>query len=345
LLRRIWHAPKQLGEVAGRRRAVLAGEQMTRGYIELAKGNYARGERLITRGVRKSETPLLNYLTAARAAQMQGDKERRDTWLKMAYEHTPEASSAVLLTQAELQLANDELEAALATLKQIQEETPRNAETLRLMAQVYFRREDWRPLSRLIPQLLKKAKMPGTQLRDMAAHAYGAVLADSAADKGVFQRVWQDVPRAMRDIPELVLARVQGLAQLGEVAQAEKIIRKQLGRDWSEALSGIYGELAVADLDAHLKQVERWLSKRPEDAHLLLVAAKLCIRNELWGKARSYLESSISIRPSAQAWYDLGQLMARVGETDAAADAYREGLALSYGGSGALQLEQQMADS
>ena len=112
--------------------------QITRGYIEVAEGNFAKGEKLLTRGVRESETPLLNYLAAARAAQLQGDLERRDSWLTMAYEQEPGAASAILLTQAELQISNNELEAALATLQQLREMSPRNAEALKLLAELYW---------------------------------------------------------------------------------------------------------------------------------------------------------------------------------------------------------------
>jgi uncharacterized membrane-anchored protein len=88
---RLWRAPKQLGEAAARRRVRKAGERITQGYIEIGQGNFARGEKLLTKGARNSETPLLNYLQAARAAQAQGDIERRDAWLTMASEQEPRA--------------------------------------------------------------------------------------------------------------------------------------------------------------------------------------------------------------------------------------------------------------
>ena len=73
-----WRAPRRLGEAWARARINYAGRQATKGYIALAEGRLARGERLLTRGARQSETPLLNYLAAARAAQMQGDRSRRE---------------------------------------------------------------------------------------------------------------------------------------------------------------------------------------------------------------------------------------------------------------------------
>ena len=69
VLVQVWRAPRRLGEAWARARINYAGRQATKGYIALAEGRLARGERLLTRGARQSETPLLNYLAAARAAR------------------------------------------------------------------------------------------------------------------------------------------------------------------------------------------------------------------------------------------------------------------------------------
>ena len=49
---------------------------------------------------------------------------------------------------------------------------------------------------------------------------------------------------------------------------------------------------------------------------------------ELWGKARSYLETVLALRPTPEAYQEYGRLLNQLGENDAAADAYREGLGL-----------------
>ena len=72
--------------------------------IEVAEGNFARGERLLARAASTSDSPLFNYLQAARAAHLQNSDDRRDEWLRLAYQEIPEAANAVLLTQAEFQL-------------------------------------------------------------------------------------------------------------------------------------------------------------------------------------------------------------------------------------------------
>jgi HemY protein len=54
----------------------------------------------------------------------------------------------------------------------------------------------------------------------------------------------------------------------------------------------------------------------------------LSYRNQLWGKARSYLETSLAMRPAAETFEALGQLMERIGDKEAAAKAYQRGLTM-----------------
>ncbi|MCH8336215.1 MAG: heme biosynthesis HemY N-terminal domain-containing protein, partial [Proteobacteria bacterium] len=70
LIVKLFRAPRKLGEAAGRYRAGRAGQKLTRGVIEVAEGNFAKGERLLARSADVSDAPLLNYLQAARAAHL-----------------------------------------------------------------------------------------------------------------------------------------------------------------------------------------------------------------------------------------------------------------------------------
>ena len=133
LIRFLVQAPRKLGEAAGRMRADRAGQKLTLGMIQIAEGNFARGEKLLARAASSSDAPLFNYLQAARAAHLQGQDERRDEWLKLAYEHTPEAANAVLLTQAELQLDREQYEQALATLRRLDENSKDHSYALALL--------------------------------------------------------------------------------------------------------------------------------------------------------------------------------------------------------------------
>lgn len=332
LVVRIWQAPRKLGELAARRRIRKANEQIVRGYIEMGEGNLARGERLLTKGVRNSETPLLNYLAAARAAQAQGDRGRRDNWLKMAYEQDPRATATVLLTQAELQLSNDEYESARATLNQVLELTPRNPEALRLKAELCLKRNDWQDLRELLPKLGKAGHVPPAVLDSWYQRVWPELLDSAGADAARVQELWEALPRHLRNKAPLIAARARALVRQGQPEEAEKILRKALNAEWSDQLIRLYGTIEGMDVSAALKVAEKWLQQRPNDASLLLTAGRLCVRKQLWGKARSYFESSIGLQPSPEVWHELGKLLNRMGEEQAAFEAYQKGLTLSYGG-------------
>jgi HemY protein len=341
---RMWHAPRQLGEMAARRRVRKAGDRIVRGYIEMGEGNFARGEKLLTKGVRNSETPLLNYLAAARAAQAQGDQGRRDNWLKMAYDQEPRAAATVLLTQAELQLANEEVEQARATLNKVLEMTPHNQQALRLKAELCLAKNDWAELQALLPKLSKNNQIPAELLNSWYVRTWCALLNAADNDPERVQKLWKQLPRHLRDNALVMSARIKALIAEGQMDEAETVIRKALNQEWSEELIRLYADLEVADQAKLLRRAEGWLQTRSEDAALLLAAGRLCVRNELWGKARSYFESCIAIRPSPEAWHELGQLLIRMDEADAASVAFQKGLTLSYGGADVPRITAGMAD-
>ncbi len=325
LAAKIFHAPRKLGEAASRYRTGRAGQRLTRGVIEVAEGNFAKGERLLARAAGVSEAPLLNYLQAARAAHLLGQNERRDTWLKQAYENLPGATNAVLLTQAELQLDQRQFEQALATLRKIEENTPNHSHALVLLGRLYYRLEDWKHLSELLPKLKKHGRLDATTLEKWSLRVHREHL-ESAADGGAVLEVWKQIPRQQKHNVELLECYYQSLIRTNLHVMAEKDIASELKRSWRAPLVRLYGIVEGKDATRQLKTAEGWLKDHGEDPDLLLSAARLCLRIELWGKARSYLETVIAIRPSPDAYQEYGKLLTQLGDGEAAADAYRAGL-------------------
>jgi HemY protein len=332
IIARIWRAPRELGEMAARVRAERSGKQITKGFIALSQGKFARGERLLTKGAANSEMPLLNYLAAARTAQMQGNRERRDGWLKMAYEQDDGARNVVLLTQAELQLAEGEHEQARASLNRIRDEVPNHPHALRLLAELHIADRDWPVVIELLPALRKTKNVPAAQIDEWAIQANEALLSAPDISRSRIDELWQPLSRVLRKSPGLLRARARALIATGQTELAETEIRKALKSEWDDELVMIYAELKPANKDAHLKQTETWLAVRPEDPLVLLAAGRACISCELWGKARSYLETSLAIRATPTAYQQLGQLMLRLDEKEAATIAFAKGLKLSNDG-------------
>lgn len=327
LIRKLYLAPRRLGEAAGRYRSARSGKKLTRGMIEVAEGNLARGEKLLARAASTSDSPLFNYLQAARAAHLQGRDERRDEWLRLAYQETPEAANAVLLTQAEFQLDRGQHEQALATLRRLEEDSKKHAHALALMGRLYFQLEDWQSLGEILPRLGKNAQLkPGTL--DLWTTRVHVEALDKAADLEVLDEAWKAVPRKLRADVSLPEAYFRGLMRVGVHDRAEKELTSALKSDWRGPLVRLFGLVEATDTTKQLKKAEGWLKNHGEDPDLLLAASRLCLRNELWGKARSYLETVLSLRPTPEAYQEYGALLTQMGEADAAADAYRDGLGM-----------------
>ncbi len=330
-VRQIWLAPRRLGQAYGRGRAERSGKKLTAGMIEVAEGNYARGEKMLARAAASSNAPLFNYLQAARAAHLQGRDERRDEWLKLAYDETPEATNAVLLTQAEFQLDRGQHELALATLRRIEENSRDHSYALDLLGRLYYELEDWPQLEELLPRLEKQGRVKPEKLRTWRIRVHAEQLG-AAGDGDAVIDEWQRVPRKLRNDPDLLDAYYLALIRTGRHSKAEKDLVAAIRSGWSGPLVRLYGLVEGDDASAQLKRAEDWLRQRPEDPDLLLTAARLCLRNELWGKARSYLESVLSVRPTPDAYHVYGRLLTQLGESDAAAAAYRDGLDLAATG-------------
>ena len=154
-----------------------------------------------------------------------------------------------------------------------------------------------------------------------------------AADAQAIALAWKDVPRALKSEISLLEAYYEGLLRAGLHDKAEKALVAALKSNWRGPLVRLFGLVESADASKQLSRAERWLANHGEDPDLLLTTARLCLRNELWGKARSYLEAVISLRPTPEAYQEYGALLNQLGEADAAADAYRDGLGMLTAGS------------
>jgi len=330
LLKRLWHAPRALAQAWVNRGGRNAGVRLTRGLMHMAEGDFTRGEQLLTRGLKDSAAPLVNYLLAARAAHSQGARERRNEWLKLAYESLPDAEITVLLTQAELELEDGELERALATAQRILDKAPANRAALAIFARTKLALGDSAGLIELLPRLAH-AKLATEQLAEIAARTLETLLADSGLKYEAYANVWTELPSAVRKAPKVLRTHARILDRFGKGEEAIGEILRVLKRSWEHELVRAYGEVKARDALKQLRRAEGWLKTHSEDAVLLLTTARLCMANELWGKARSYLESSLALAPNPESYALYGKLLDQLGNPDQAALAYHSGLDLMAG--------------
>ncbi len=326
LLARIWRTPKDIGIWRRRRLTGKAQRSQTQGMMGLIEGDWLKAEKQLLSHLSHIDTPVLNYLGAAHAAQAQGDLERRDRYLAQAHDSDPRQTIAVGLTKAKLQYQTGQLEQALATLDKLRIHAPKNKKILGLKMQIFQDLQDWKALSELVPAARKYRVLPEDKLGQLEQLTTQRLLTHSDSGNGHLQNIWKTLSRDQKRDPELIATYVDQLIQNGDNEQAETLLRKAIRQEWEPKLVLLYGRVHSADLAKQLKSAEKWATNHQEDPELLLTLARLCIANELWGKARSYLEACIANDGPAEAYQELGKLLEQLEEPENALTYYRQGL-------------------
>ncbi len=331
LLGWLWRARTRLSERSSRKRSEKAANDIIKGMLEMSQGNWAKADKLLTRSVNNSSTKILNYLAAARAAQKMGNNEKRDEYLRLAHESAPNSEFAVGLTQAELQYAQGQIEQSLATLGHLRESAPKHSYLLGLTAKCYNKLQDWKLLFNLVPDLRKTRALPDSEVDQFERAALLGVLQQAAEhnNPGALKDTWSLANKTLQADAEMLRTYSNHLRALDNDAAAETVIRKFLDHKWSDELALDYGELTHSNPTKALATAEGWLGGHKENPHLLLTVGRLSKQAELWGKARTYLESAITIKPVAEAYGELAELLERLDDNDAAQECYRKGLDLA----------------
>lgn len=301
-----------------------------RGLIELVEGQWKSAESYLVEGVAQSDAPLINYLAAAIAAQEQHAYDRRDSYLSRAHHFAPKANVAIGLMQARLQLDQGQLEQALATLNYVLRTAPKHPVVLKLLERVYVHLADWKNLLELLPRLHKAKLMTDVELSNLEQHIYQELLLASAKKQegliGIHQ-TWEKIPKKNQKNPEILYCYIKLIFSYPEMSSdIDSLIDKTLQKTWHKDLVRLYGLLDNVDAKKQLARAEAWHKQYGNHAILLLTLGRLCMRCQLWGKARQYFEDSLKLEASADVYAEYGKLLHQLGENNEALQCYRQGL-------------------
>ena len=324
---------RRLAQLRAERRRRKARDDTQRGLLDLAAGRWKRAEELLTRAAPDADSAAANYLVAARAADLQDAVERRDEWLQRAQEQAPEERAAALVTLAEMQMRRGQDEAALQTLEQLDASGDINSRGLELMARLCQKLGRSERVRELAPRLRSAKELPEDQVNEILAQAQLEAVraAGEKHDGAALEAAWSEIPRVLKKLPQSIVAYARSAIACGQHAEAEKVLRDLIDESGDAAATRLYGDLVLPDALGPLERAESWLRRRPEDPELLATCGKLCLRADLIGKARSYLEASIARRPSSEHSLLLAELLEQLGERDGARTVLRDSVLRSVG--------------
>lgn len=315
---------KTLGWYGSRRRR-KANQQTVAATLAMAEGHYSQAEKLMLKGASNSDTPLLNYLSAAKAAQARGDDVRRDQYLQKAQEENPKAELALTLTQTQLQIEQGQYDTALAMLESVYALNPRHPMVLDQLRQVHQAREDWAALIDLIPVLHKVGKLTPKQEEDLLQQAWRGRLNAASGALETLRPIWQELPRKLRQDPDLLAAYGDRLRQLGADNEAAELWLDALRKQVSPQLLARLPKLKLDSYQPMLTLLQKIQDQPGVDATLAqvyLLAGQL-------DDAQRLLEQEAAKAPNAAVYHALGQVMDKRRLTNKANEYYRQALQLA----------------
>ncbi|MBV1913801.1 MAG: hypothetical protein KUG72_00340 [Pseudomonadales bacterium] len=305
--------------------------KFSQGQIELALGNWSNAKKILTASAKTAEAPLMLYLSAAQAAYQLDSFDEGNALLEQARKEMPDASVAIAIRQAELQLKHKQLAACRETLIQLQPRQPKNAHILELLTEFCIAAKDWDLLELNLPTLAKHGLHSAERQKELEQLTYSRLLDQTlqthkdelvvALEK--IKVIWKRKPKSLNQDVSLFLVYLNCLTKLVQPQLAEKACNDFLKKQWDDRIVLAYSKLASSDPARQFKHAQSWYKRHQENAPFLLALGRLARRAEQWDKAAEYLNASFAITPGKEVDGELALISMHLGEHQKANDYFQ----------------------
>ena len=261
-----------------------------------------------------------------------GDHQQRDQFLRQAQQTTPEAKIAVELTQAELQISNQQWEQALATLRHLKDLAPNHPYVLKLLAELYQQVRDWKQLIELLPVLKKHQVFEEKKFEAFKEMVFCRALSElvKSNHQHAIDEFIANMPKDLAYQTDINTIYIDYLIQQQRDAEAESRLRRLIKKNPSEKFIERYSQCHgnCQEQLAFAESLQKKISRSPA---LLLCLGRLSCQNKLWGKAEHYLEQALELNPTPAVYAELGKLYEKLDESDKAKEMFKLGLLSANG--------------
>jgi HemY protein len=278
-----------------------------------------------TGGTAEPPGPIVQLaaLIGFKAAHALHDEARITEWRARASADDGAWHTARLMTEIRLALDARDFAAAEAALEQLGAKERRQISAQRQALRLAQGLGNWAEMLRIARLLEKHRALTAEQALPLRLRAQRGML-DALQDNPLqLMRYWRDMPSAERLDLQLAQRATRALTAAGACAESGQLIEDYLDARWESVLLEDYARCESADVLGHIAHCEKWLHAHPHDAELLLALGRLCARQQLWGKAQSYLEASLAVDPLCDVHVELARLFDHLERPDDANRHYR----------------------
>ena len=313
LLGRVVSIPGGMRRYGKRRRSAKVADALNEAGQAFFEGRFQKAQTEAEKVLKNKEcgdaAPLALMLAAYSAEQINDDTAKQGYLQRLAA--LPESMQlSRYLLEAESALERYDYEAAQTSIDAARKLNPGLTRLLQLELRMAVDQKDAMKVLRLTEQLAKAGALSATELQQYQWVAYRQLLAqchDAKALKTCLKRI----PEADQK-GGLSVEIAERFQQLGLYAQAAKWAKANYPFKRDVALLNVLFESSANLSDKEQQQAfeaaDGWLKTYREDTDLLLALGEAAYQRQLWGKAQSYLEASLSQHPSIQAHLALAKV-------------------------------------
>lgn len=293
------------------------------------EGRYAVAERAAVRAMEAGEKSGITPIIAARSAHELREFGKRDSYLAKAEGKSAGETTMRLIAQTEFLLDQKQPQLALKTLKELSVKgNYKHAGALQLELKAQQQVRNWDGVLAAVAQLEKRSAINEVLAEQARQQAWLEKLHASTQDLTSLQLLWKSIPDEFKRRPRIAALAASSFIRFQDCKNAQKLLTESLNAQWDSELVTLFGDCKGANNIGQIEQAENWLKTHSDDAGLLLALGKLCLHHELWGKAQSYLDASISLAPGSAAYAALAQLAEKLHKTEEASRYYQLALEL-----------------
>ncbi len=309
------------------RKKKRAHSQSVLAICDLIAGNFERAEKKFARFAKYSDIQLINYLAAALTAQKQNALKRQNYYLIQAEKIGSDQPITIGIVKAQLAILNQQWEESAIILRALQSVQPKNILILQLLKDVYLHEKRWHDLEKLIPLLRKRHEYKEQEIVSLEQLVYTNLL-NLASQNNTIDHKWLTLSKHLQKDAGLAAIYTNHLIQQKRNDDAETILKITLRKILDPKLLDIYATLESTNPIKQLERAEKWLRSYSRNASLLLCLGKICRKQKLWGKTKDYLEASIKIQPTKEAYTELAEYLQTQNDLPGAINSYKKSLNL-----------------
>jgi HemY protein len=323
--RTVWKMPQRVAAYRARSKLAKANASLRDAVGHLYAGRFSKAEKAARDALTVDDNKGAAGLIGANAAHRMHEYARRDEWLGQIT--GAEWQDARLMATADMRADGRDADGALVALTEMQAQGGRRIHAQQIALRAQQQLKNWGEVLKLVKTLEKREALHpavAVRLRQVAAEN---LLRDRRHNPDALLELWQSLSPTERQSPRLADLAAELLIALDRRADARKIVEEALAHNWDARLLRRYPDCVSGDALPLIQRAEAWHKERTEDADLLFTLGRLCLHQQLWGKAQAFLESALKLADNEplkiRTHRALARLHEQLGDAEKASQHYR----------------------